>query len=653
MRAGFLHSSRFTSPRNAWPRPARSAVIWPAGALIVLASIAGCSSSKPADSPTGAAAANGASEESEDLPELTPVAPPENIVGVASLRTPAHTLDTAMAWTGLGLDFRLLLTSGAGAAILPVLDLEAPLDAVVTIDPKVKNRPRLLVAAAVGLTSRQAALEAFEGLQYPVEFVEPGIHSVRPNEDTLCFVAPALGKAKARLVCGHDRESVELLAPYLTRGNPSEGTGDADLHVELRAEAPWRLFGDKTQLLELSVPMLLGEVSIGNPEFDSALRDGATALVDEIILSLGELRDVRLDAWFRSDSGAPDKNELEVDLNVAFNAARSWVARSLEGGESRASVAPDTFWKLPADSTQAAYYAVSNPSLFEGPVLLLERLFESGLGHLGASAPLRRAWPAAFKQAMEVKGPIVSSRGSIPKEALPAALDAREELRKSFGYTIVGVDDPDSRFGAWLDQTLKLYEDGTLRKSLSTKYGLDPTKLPKARIKKGPARLAEAKTIEIALPAALFAEALADKGIDPTKLSPIPISIVSCRDGKYTWLGVSSYGAVLEQKLASVLTAAGPEGSLATRAGLDRLKQEPANAAGFQTLAGLANSPSFAGNGVDSVLAGLAQNVIPIVGRGQGFGPSDRSPGPSGRVQLHIPAQLFKDVALAVATRKH
>jgi hypothetical protein len=657
MRAGFPHSSRFlaftgVAPRRPWYRSAEAVAVWSASALIALAGIVGCSNSKPADSPTGASAANGASEPSDDLPELTPVPAPENIVGIASLRTPAQTLDTAMAWTGLGLDFRMLLGSGAGAAILPVLDLEAPLDAVVTIDPKVKNRPRLFVAAAIGLTSRQAALEAFESLQYPVEFVEPGIHSVRPNEETVCFVAPALGKAKARLVCGHDRESVELLAPYLTRGNPSEGAGDADLHVELRAEAPWRLFGDKAQLLELSVPMLLGEVSSGNPEFDAALRDGATALVDEIILSLGELRDLRLDAWFRSDSSAPDKNELEIDLNVAFNAARSWVARSLEGAESRASVAPDTFWKLPADSTQAAYYAVSNPSSFEGPVMLLERLFESGLGHLGASAPLRRSWPAAFKQAMEVKGPVVSSRGSIPKEALPATLDAREELRQSFGYTLVGVDDPESRFGAWLDRTLELYEDGALRKSLATKYGLDPTKLPKARTKKGHARLAQAKTIEIALPAALFAEALADKGIDPARLSPIPISIVSCRDGKYTWIGVSSYGAVLEQKLANVLTAAAPDGSLATRVGLDRLKQEPAKASGFQTLAGLASGPSFAGKGVDSVLAGLAQNVIPIVARARGFGPKDQNPGPSGSVQLHVPAQLFKDTALAVATRK-
>jgi hypothetical protein len=625
---------------------------WSTAAAIAIAVSAGCSNNKPADSPS-TPPAGAASEEAEDLPELTLVPAPENVVAIGTLRTPARTLDTAMSWTGLGLDFRMFLQSGPSAAILPVLDLEAPIDAVVTIDPKVKTRPRLLMAASIGLTSRQAALQAFEGLSYPVEFVEPGVHSVRPNEKTVCFVSRALGKAKARLVCSDDRESLELLAPYLTRGNPAAAAGDTDLHLELRAEAPWRLFHDKTQLLSMGVPMLLGEVSIGNPEFDGALRDGATALVDEIILSLGELRDLRLDAWLRQDANAPDKNEMQVDLNVSFNAARSWVARSLDGGESRASVAPDAFWKLPADSTQAAYYSAGNPTLLEGPVNVLGRLFESGLAHLGASPALARGWPAAFRLAMEVKGPTVSARGNIPKEALPAALDAREELRQSFGYAIVGIDDPEARFGAWLQKTLELYQDGALRKSLAAKYGLDPSKLPKAQTKKGPARLSEAKTIEIMLPAAFFAEALDEKGIDPAKLSPIPLSIVSCREGNYTWLGVSSYGAVLEQKLSSVLGAPAPEGSLTTRTGLDRLRLEPANAAGFQTMAGLATSRSLADKGVDSVLAALASNLVPIVGRGQGQSASIAgTPGPSGRVQLHVPAQLFKDVAVAVATRQ-
>jgi hypothetical protein len=522
-----------------------------------------------------------------------------------------------------------------------------------TLDPKVKNRPRVLFAASIGLTSREAALEAFQGLEFPVEFVEPGIHSVRPSAKTLCFVAAALGKAKARLVCGDDRESVELLTPYLTRGKPSETTGDADLHVELRAEPAWRQFGDKAQLLELTIPVLLGEVSIGDPEFDTALRDGATALVDEMILSLGELRDLRLDARLRSDPSAPEKNELDAELQVSFNAQRSLFARALADGEGRAAVAPDTFWKLPADATQAVYYSVGNPTLTEGAVNVLERLFEAGLGHLGASASIERAWPAAFKRAMDVRGPVVSARGNIPKEARPAALDAREQLRVDLGYAVVGVEDPENRYGAWLQKTLELYEDAALRKSLAAKYGLDPSKLPKAQTKKGPARLKDAKTYELALPAVLFSEALGEEGADPKQLAPIPIVLISCRDGNYTWFGLSSYGSVLEQKLGAVLTASAAESSLAARAGLERLRQESSNVAGFQTLAGLASGPTFGTRSLADKLAPFADNQVPMLIRARGLTAGAAGPGPTGSLQLRVPASLFRDIAIAAAASKH
>jgi hypothetical protein len=649
MRAGFLHTSLSqTSYRQA---SFRQACLWRAG-LLALAVGAACSSPKPADSPEAAAPGAAGAAEAEVLPELTPVPPPENIVGVATLRTPAHTLDTALGWTGLGLDFRMFLSSGVGAAILPVLDLEAPVDAVMTLDPKVKNRPRVLFAASIGLTSREAALEAFQGLEFPVEFVEPGIHSVRPNAKTLCFVAPALGKAKARLVCSDDRESVELLSPYLTRGKPSDATGDADLHVELRGDAAWRQFGDKARLLELTIPMLLGEVSIGNPEFDTALRDGATALVDELILSLGELRDLRLDARLHDDPNAAATNELDVELQLSFNAQRSLVARAFADGEGRSSVAPDTFWKLPVDATQAVYYSVGNPTLTEGAVNVLERLFESGLGHLGASANVKRAWPAAFKQAMDVRGPIVSARGNIPKEALPAALDPREQLRAELGYAVIGVEDPESRYGAWFQRTLELYEDGALRKSLAAKYGLDPAKLPKAQTKKGPARLRDAKTYELGLPAALFSEALAEKGVDPKQLAPIPIVLISCREGTYTWFGLSSYGSVLEQKLSAVLTASTPEGTLATRAGLERLRRESSNVAGFQTLAGLASGPSFGDRTIATHLAPFADNQVPMLVRARGLSTGAAGPGPTGSLQVRVPAALFRDIAMAAVASK-
>lgn len=617
-----------------------------AGALALalpLAALSACSKPEPA---TSAQPPEDEDEAAlEELPELTAVPAPDNVVGLATLRTPGRTLDTALGWTGLGVDLRTLLQSGPAAALLPVLDLDAPLDAVATLDPQAKTRPHFFYAASIGLTSRQAALDVFTGLELPIELVEPGIHSVRPSPETLCFVGPALGQARARLVCARDRQSLDLLSPYLTRGNPSASTGDADLHVELRADAPWRQFGDKAQLLQLAVPMFLGEVSIGDPEFDGALRDGSTALVDEVIATLGELSRLTLDARLRVDQSAPEREELEAIATVELRGSSSWLARVLADAEGRASVAPELFWKLPGDASQAAYYASGNPDLFARASEVLSRLFESGLAHLAASRGVQQGWPAAFRAALELKGPMVSARGEIPKEARADKRDAREELRADLGYTIFGIDDPDRRALALLTQTLELYQDAPLRKSLAQKYGLDVAKLPKVQSKKGPARLAESKSYELALPAALFAEALEGSGVDPATLAPIPIVIVTSREGSVSWFGISSYGGVIEQKLGTLAGGASP--TLGARAGLARLRSDRANAAGFWTLGGLAASPSFDKGELATFLAPLADNQVPIVARAVG-----RAAGPSGAFEVHVPAQLFRDIALAAATRK-
>jgi hypothetical protein len=614
---------------------------------LVAGGLAGCSKPASPQVPTTASAAGEAADADAAL-VLTPVPAPENIVGMATLRAPGRVLDTAMSWSGLGVDWRALAQSGPGAQLLPILDLDASLDVVATLDPKAKNRPRVLFAASIGLLSRQRALEVFRSLEMPVEFVEPGIDSVRPNAKSVCFIAAALGQAKARLVCGQDRESIDLLSPYLTRGNPSAATGDADLHVDLQAEAPWRLFGDKVQFLKLGVPMLLGEVSIGNPEFDAALRDAADAIADELILGLGDLKDLQLDAWLRSTPASIEASELEVKLGADFRNSRSWVAQTLAQGESRATSAPDSFWALPREANEAVYYAASNPEATEHALGVLERLFQSGLGHLGASASAQRQWPAAFREALRVAGPIVSARGQVPAALRAPTPTPRDDLRASLGYTIIGIEDESNRYGALLEQTLHLYEDPTLRKGLTQKYGLNATKLPKVQSKKGPARLAESRVYELALPPALYAEALDKPDVDPATLGgPLPLVIITFRQGHRTWIGFSSYAQLIEDRLASVVTPAGPDATLEGRAGLARLHSEPANAAGFWTLSGLSTSPSLHRSDFRKFLSSLGQSDIPIVARASGH-----AAGPRGELQIHVPAPLFRDIALSAAARR-
>jgi hypothetical protein len=610
---------------------------------LVLAGLVGCSgSTTPAVATVAAPGGQGSDSAELDLTaDLTPAPAPENVVLLATLRSPARTVDTLMGWTGLGLDWRDLIQSGVAAQFLPVLDLDAPVDVVATLDPKSKNRPRVLFAGSVGLTSRQGAVDAFKSLDLTVEPAGPGVFAVHPNAKSICFIAPALGRAKVRLVCGEDRESVELLAPYLTRGIPSDSTGDAALHVELRAEPAWRLYGDKAALLKLGIPMLLGEVSIGNAEFDAALRDAASMLVEELTSTLSDLKDLRLDARL-----ADNPAELALTLGADLRGSRSWLAGAFADAESRASVAPDSFWNLPLDAREAGYQASSKPDSMRRGLEVLERLAQSGLGQLGASTAMRRDWPLALRDALSTTGPIVSARGDVPARLLPGTPDAREKLRASFGYLLLGGDDETKRYLELLEQSAKLYEDPALRKGLSQRYGLSSSQLPKLKSKKGPARLPESRVYELSLPPAVYADLVGEK-IDAAQLgsAPLPLVLITCRAGQRSWIAVSSYAALNEELLAGALAPSGPEATLASRAGLESLRQNKSNMAGFWTLAALERG-SWGRAGLKKLLSSLGTSDVPIVGRAHAH-----PAGPYGEAELHIPSKLFRDAASGVRSR--
>jgi hypothetical protein len=612
-------------------------------ALLATGLVACSSAPPPSANASNAAAEHADSAEAEVAVDLSPVAAPENLVMLATLRTPARTVDTLMSWTGMGIDWRALLQAGPAAQFLPVIDLDAPIDAAAALDPKSKNKPRFFYAASIGLTSRQGALDAFRAIDAPVDQVEPGVYSVRPNPETLCFIAPALGKAKVRLVCSENRESLDLLSPYLTRGNPSDSTGDAALHMELRAEPAWRLYGDKAQFLKLGIPMFLGEVSIGNAEFDAALRETATLGVEEFTTLLADLKDVRLDARLNESPA-----ELAVVLGADLHSSQSWTASAFASAEARASVAPDSFWKLPVDAREASYASPSNPDSFQTALELIERVAQTGLNQLGASPAAQKDWPQALHEALSVAGPTVSARGEVPARLVSAHPDEKERLRKDAGYVIVGVEDPGNRYEALLERTLELYEDSALRKGLNQRYGLDTGKLPKVTSKKGPAKLPESHLYSFDVPAAVFANLSGEKkkGEEQKPLSgTVPVALLTCREGQRTWIAASTYPALNEELLVKVLAATGPEATLARRAGLESLRDTKANMAGFWTLTGLEQGWRRAE--LKKLLSSLGPSDVPIIGRASGH-----AAGPNGELELHVPAQVLKDVSARYAPAK-
>jgi hypothetical protein len=74
--------------------------------------------------------------------------------------------------------------------------------------------------------------------------------------------------------------------------------------------------------------------------------------------------------------------------------------------------------------------------------------------------------------------------------------------------------------------------------------------------------------------------------------------------------------------------------------------------AGFQTLAGLASGPSFGDRTIATHLAPFAGNQVPMLVRARGLSTGAAGPGPTGSLQLRVPAALFRDIAMAAVASK-
>jgi hypothetical protein len=211
---------------------------------------------------------------------------------------------------------------------------------------------------------------------------------------------------------------------------------------------------------------------------------------------------------------------------------------------------------------------------------------------------------------------------------------------------VLGIEDEGKLVGAFLERTLKAYEDAALRKGLSQRFGVKVDKLPKVTSKKGPARLPESRVYELSLPASAMAKLydLEDDKSAPKVSGNVPLVLMTCREGAHTWVAFSSYAALAEERLAGVLAPSGSEATLERRAGLSSLRSERANLAGFWTLNALKQrmqTPKL-----EKALSSLGSSDVPMIVRGNGH-----AQGPSGELELHVPSQVFRDVAAPYAAK--
>jgi hypothetical protein len=360
---------------------------------------------------------------------------------------------------------------------------------------------------------------------------------------------------------------------------------------------------------------------------------------------------VRLDLHLKDAAAATPGSggELSLTLGMSLRGSSSWLAGALSSSEGRATVAPDMFWRLPADASKASYQSKYDPKSYEAALVMLERLAQSGLGQLGASPAVQKDWPQALHQVLTVAGPMVDAEGEVPAKLLSATPDAREQLRAAAGYSLFGIEDEGKLVNAFLERTLKAYEDAALRKGLNQRYGVKPDKLPKVTSKKGPARLPESRVYEISLPAKVMAELHDlddDKSGAPPPSGNVPLVLITCREGTRTWLAYSSYAALAEERLAGVIAPSGPEGTLERRAGLEPLRNVRAAAAAFTTVNGLKARLRHKKK-LSKALSSLGDSDVPFILYANGY-----AQGPSGEVKINVPSQVIRDLAAPYAARR-
>lgn len=593
------------------------------GCLVAAFCSCGGGPSRSASATPAAPAPNLTEVAPQAAPPLTPVAAPRDVVGRATLRKPSHLLETSQAWLGMNGREALqnLLQSTPLAPVADLIDYEASVNALVTLDPNSKSRPRLFGAAALGLTSRQAALDAFRAAARPVEFVEPGVHSVGLDAQRLCFVASALGAAPARLICANDRESLDLLGGYLARGDesglPEEFSGSkADLHVEILAEPAYRVFGSKAELLKLLVPTLMAEISVGDIAFDTAMENAATAIVDDALLELGDLAKLNVEATAQRAA-----MQLDLAVHLEFHDQRSWLPHWGAELAQNAGPPPEAFWKLPADATQASHSQAPSGELYEGMRESLIELGETGLAYWGASPKAQRV-PASLLQRAEW-GPTVSARGSVTVPETTSEEGA--QLHAALGYILVGVGAPFEKTRSMIDDLLTVFEDAPLREAVSKRRALDLSQLPPIRQSEGPEILGQSRRYELSL-------ALDAGG------PPLVISLLVVGDGPRSWLGVSANRSELESHMAALIGSPPAATRLASRADLSALRTQTGTAAGYWTLGALARQVLSTSQEVAAALDDLGD--APVTWRFFG-----RANAPALHLEAQVPAELLKNLS--------
>ncbi len=616
-----------------------------------LTACGGSADQSPPTVPTGPAQQPSKPLEKADAPEVLPEAPaPEDLFVRGRFKNPKELLDRSVDWLHLPIPWQELLSKKA-PYLVENLELGAPMDLAITLDPESLGRPEPLMAFSVGLNNFDQTLHSLRSAGRNVERVSRNVHFFS-MEGSKCVVARANGLAPARLICSDERKSLDVLAPFMARTMPTKSFGEQDVFLQLEAEPLRRRFGKKAHMAKMGIPMLLREFALDNAKFDAALSDAAHGVVDEFLLLIDEVDRLEATLWVRDE-----RNMAELELGLYLKEGRSFTAKSLKAAAGDAGPAPESFWRLPKDIDGGSYAsAVGDISRFQPIVETISGLLSGGMEHLGLPQGTLSAWVSAHRDAWSTKGPTVYGYGRLPegkdqkkpKEMKKGEL-AERVIRHSIGYHLMGFDADEGRIAKLLDQTVKVFNDGKLRAFVSKQGAEELKHLPTFRSSNAGHGLPKgSKSYAITFTPATVKKLTGEQ--DLKGLGTIKGYILVVPDGQRTWVGVSTDEQVLASKLKLALQAPSKD-SLQGREGLESFKTVKAGGAAFLTIAGSLASMKDAAAAEGDINMDQVLLAMPNKGRSPIIYRSiPTADGPAQKLRLEAPKAAIEDLAAALVS---
>lgn len=659
--------------------------------------VAACGGSPPPA--TTAAAPPPKPAATADVVDVSPVQEPADLVVTAHLTKPSQDVAVVGGWTNLpmpGADDVADLVTDLDVGSL--IDLDAPIDVAIAVQGHGQHiKPVFAIALGVRAGAAPGSLPHVKSSS-----LGNGIFKLQPrsmpkpdaqdsdddgDDDTggqTCQVVPAFGSSASRLICGSSDAAVTALGPYLAR-TATRATFTSDLHVEARLD-PLR---STIEQARMAIPMLLNGL-INQPGLAGA-KDLLNAVVGDLVDASLDLDRLKIDAML-ADPAATAK------VTVSFRDTHSLIAHLAVAHPERADVPPATFWHLPGDAKHAFFGRGIDSKDLDHPRDLVVDAISKSLDAQGLAAPDRAAVSDDVQQSFALLGsPFVSASGFEPPAADAAKKDdkkddkkkgdraaAREERRENaakgawalwgFEMPIAKVASVGKAYAATLKRpgVAKLLKTAMPEGVPAPTFNVAPVNaklgLPKDTVHftlsvvqasedQGPA------APELSGPVGIKGKAPAAKPVAKPKVKlekPYVLHFYFAPDAGRTWIGFGADENVIAAHIKTAMSTSADPSTLATRAGLDDLKNAKAGSGGFITLRGaLAPSPlepilKTHDRDMDRILGRLGgapqkgDTPIPIFSRSIA---ADGAGAGSLEVTLKLPRESVRDMVSAAIGR--